>query len=106
MKIEKIEEIIATRDLYLANDNSRRIVVEVGKPVQFPDSNDYYCPYKIVGLGRETVKYAGGIDAIQAIQLAMSMIEADLCCSTEAREGLLRWVGNEDGELGFSSSKR
>jgi hypothetical protein len=96
-----IKEIIARRTLYLVDNKDKEIVVIIGKPNQFPDHQDYYCPYKITGLGDEKVRYAGGIDAIQAIQLAMVMIGAQLYTSNEAKTGHLRWEGDEEGNLGF-----
>lgn len=99
MKLDKIETIVATRNLMLAG--SRRIIIFLGKPEKFPDSDDYYCPYQIIGLGAEKVRYAGGIDAVQALQLALNMIGADLYTSAESKNGELSWEGGKKGELGF-----
>lgn len=106
MKLEKIEEVIATRNILSTETRDRVITVFIGKPRQFPDATDYYCPYQIVGLGSEKVKYAGGVDAIQAIQLAMYMIGADLYTSPEATSGHLQWMGDEQGDLGFPTHSK
>jgi len=100
MILKKIKEVIATRKLYSA-DRSKRVIVKIGKPEKFPDSSDYYCPYQIIGLGNEKARYAAGVDAVQALQLALKMIGADLYTSKEARIGSLVWEGGCKGELGF-----
>ncbi len=81
MKIGSIGDNIATRRLCLAG---KELTVSIGSPVPFPDDRDYYCPYSIQFDGRTTVRYAGGVDAIQALQLVMGMIGADV--SALARE--------------------
>jgi hypothetical protein len=100
--MQKIElgEIIATRTIHLIDD-SRRITIKIGKPIQFLDSPDYYCPYQITGLGNDNVKYAGGIDAVQALLLTLQKIGIDLYTSNEAIANRLSWEGDEKGDLGF-----
>nr|WP_233431737.1 hypothetical protein [Leptospira santarosai] len=39
---------------------------------------DWYCPFQISKIGLDTIKAAHGIDSIQALLLAMKMIEAIL----------------------------
>ena len=74
----------------------------IGKPEKFPDADDYYCPYQIVGVGNERVRYAGGIDAVQALELTLKMIGTDLYTSGEAQSGALSWMGgSKKGDLGF-----
>lgn len=99
MKIDRIETIIAIREFILTT--GKKVTVVIGKPEKFPDSDDYYCPYQITGIGNEKIRYAGGIDAVQALLLALNMIGADLYTSKEAKKGLLRWKGGDKGELGF-----
>lgn len=104
MKLESVGEVIAIRRLCLNDDEKNEVFVTIGKPQPFSDSPDYYCPFQINGLlGRESVFYAGGVDAIQAIQLAMKMIGALLYTSDEAKQGRLRWTGGSNGDLGFPS---
>ena len=101
MDLTNVGEVIATRRLHLLDDETREIFVLIGKPRQFPDSSDYYCPFQVTGIGSGKVKYAGGVDAIQAIQLAMGMIAAELDALNNANRGRLRWEGDERGGLGF-----
>jgi len=101
MEIKDIGEVIATRTLQLVENKKGGITVQIGKPKQFPNKSDYYCPYRIIGIGDEKIRYAAGIDAVQAIQLAMVKIGAEIYTSTEAKSGRLRWDGDEKGDLGF-----
>jgi hypothetical protein len=101
MHLNDVGEIIARRKLYLADDKEKKIVVLIGKPNIFPDSSDYFCPFQVIGLGSEEVKYAGGFDAVQAIQLAIRMIGSELLAMNKSLNGKLRWDASESGDLGF-----
>ncbi len=98
MQLQDVGVQIATRVLQ-AND--RKITVVIGRPEKFPEGEDYYCPYQILGFGNERVRYAGGVDAVQALQLALQKIGADLYTSQEAQSKQLAWVGGNLGDLGF-----
>jgi len=100
--MQTLGTVIAIRILTIEHDDKDcEILVEIGCPVPFPDGRDYYCPYRITGLGDGKIRGAGGIDAVQALFLTMQMIGVDLAASPEARTGGLRWVGFGPGEFGF-----
>ena len=91
-------EVIAERLLTLNSDGAKKpIRVLVGRPYSEPDGA-HFCPYKIVGLVPELTKRAGGVDGIQALQLALVMIGAEL----SAQAGSLLW--DESQFLGFPKS--
>ena len=97
MKLNDVGTVIGTRQLSLSA--GKEVTVLLGKPEKFPDSEDWYCPYQIVGLGNGRVRYAAGIDTVQALGLALKMIGADLDTSKEAQAKELTWQGGDD--LGF-----
>lgn len=103
MNLASVGEVIATRKLYLVHDKEsvKEILIFLGKPQPFQNSSDFYCPYQITGIGDEKVRYAGGVDEIQAIQLVLKMIGAELYTSEEAKFDKLRWLDKTDGDLGF-----
>lgn len=104
MKLNNLGEIIAVRRLFLEGEEpaSSNILVKLGKPRQFADSTDYYCPYQIIGIGDENIRYAGGIDAVQALQLAFRALAIDLYIGLNREfDNRLRWEGDENGDLGF-----
>ena len=58
-------------------DGGSDVTVKLFLPV--PDHpGGFRCHYQICGIGEDKVRYAGGVDAIQAIQIAMQLIGADL----------------------------
>ncbi|HWB82995.1 MAG TPA: hypothetical protein VG675_02560 [Bryobacteraceae bacterium] len=101
MKIDSLGDVIAERLLRCGKAEGRvqRVVISLGRPLQFPDSQDFFCPYQIVGIGDEKVRYAGGVDSLQAIQLAIDLIAAEL---SSAEEDLSWEAGEVVGDLGFS----
>jgi hypothetical protein len=103
MKLNDVGEIIAVRRLSLLNDEGTPSEVRalLGKPTQSPGYSDYYCPYQIIGAGSETVRYMCGIDAFQALQLAIRSLGSELDVLNERLGGNLRWEGDEKGWLGF-----
>ncbi len=103
MELESIGEVIATRTLSLANDTSRKVLVRMGKPQPLPEAlgDDHYCPFQIIGLGSERVKYAAGVDVFQSLELCLKMIGAYLAFLNRNHDGQLRWECDEQGGLGF-----
>ena len=94
-------QVIATRHLATAASPQIKVDILIGMPSQFPDSIDYFVPYQIKRSGTDAVKYAAGIDAVQALQLAMKMIGYEIQALNESLGGALRWEGDETGLLGF-----
>jgi hypothetical protein len=105
--IERLDEIIATRRLYLDGDPDVTVQILLGRPQASPiSSNDGFmlCPYQILGIGDQKVRCAGGVDAFQALQLAMEMIGSELYIKLNPRhDGKLRWEAGEANDLGFPS---
>lgn len=101
MKLSDVGQILGTRALKL--DGANTVTVIIGVPQRYPEGEeDYYCPYQIVGIGDERVRYASGIDPLQALTLTLRMIGADLYTTPEAKNGKLTWVGQSaKGDLGF-----
>lgn len=100
---DTIGELIARREFSVIGspEGSVGVTVLMGKPKKLPDSTDYYCPFQITGMGSDKVRCAYGIDAFQAIQLAMTVIGAYLNSLNESEGSRLRWEGDENGGLGF-----
>lgn len=105
--MESVLDVIAERRLSLKIDGEEReIRITLGRPYQESDQA-YFCPFRIAGIGEEQTKRAGGIDSIQAMQLALVMIGALL--SSQSKN--LKWdgepytgfpVSTEDTALGTS----
>ena len=98
MKLENVGVMVATRELTLGG--SEKVTVLIGKPQ----------PFRMVAIGIVLIKlwdrlrsgrYTGGVDEVQALVLALSMIGAELYCSEEYRAGRLKWDCGRDGDLGF-----
>ena len=97
MKLDSVGPVIATRELEISN-SKRKITIRLGTPARFPDGNDYYCPYQVLGLGRDRVFYGAGVDSMQALIHALHNMGADLYTSNEAKAGQLTWF--DDRNLG------
>jgi hypothetical protein len=78
--------------------HSRDVRVVVGVPVK--DGDDYVCPYQIRGLGDESVRGMHGIDGVQALQLTLRVLAAELAVMKEEHPGLI-WPDDSSGSLGF-----
>lgn len=87
-------KVIATRHLASAIHPKAKIVVEIGAPRRPRGREDYFCPYRIRGIGGEVTRAAYGVDAVQALQLVMRAIGAELAGHAD-----LRFF--EDEDLGF-----
>jgi hypothetical protein len=97
MKIEKIETIIAERELDgRRNGSPCKVFVRFGKPLQSEDAS-WYCPYSVTSPAGERLFYGAGVDSLQAVRSAISNVHAEL--KTLYSDLELTWVGEED--LGF-----
>lgn len=103
MNLFEIVEQIAIRRFEWRDEGGALHVVEVvlGRPAPFGDSGDVYCPFQILGFGSKEVRYAVGVDGVQAIVLALRMIRAHLEVLQSECSARLSWTGSEPGDLGL-----
>lgn len=104
MNVRIIEEIIATRRFYYYDETNQKkpISVIVGKPQPSPDSQEFQCPFQLIGIGRQDTQTARGHDSIQALQSALTLVAANLNQLNEQLGRRLIWDGGVKGDLGFS----
>jgi hypothetical protein len=104
MKLESVGEVIASRKLTLTQEEGppSEVLVLLGKPQQSPGFDDYYCPYQITGAGLNRLWYMCGIDTMQALQLSLRSLSAEIEVLNKKVDGRLRWNDDEKGWLGFS----
>jgi hypothetical protein len=97
--------VLADRTLIVEDGSGRRMVrVLIGSPGPIPGSTDCFCPYQILGLTDDAVRYAEGVDGAQALYLALEAIGTELLATPQARAGQLRWRGKRT--LGFPSREQ
>ena len=103
MEFESVGEIIASRMLYLIdeNGNKRPVSVFVGKPQAGRNGPGYECPFQIIGIGNQNTHVGHGRDSIQALKTALILLGANLRHLNEELGGRLAWEGGAPGELGF-----
>jgi hypothetical protein len=102
MKVE-LGAVIAERRLRVIGRPELEVRVRIGTPRPFPDdpNTNYYCPYQIHGVGSGKVRYAGGVDALQALELAIHILPTELDALRQTCPGL-GWVDAPEGDYGFS----
>jgi hypothetical protein len=96
LDIKELGTIIAERQ-FAGQENGTpcQIVVRIGKP--FPDENQdgcWYCPYSITRASAQRLFYGAGVDSLQALRIAISMVEADL--RGRYSDLKLEWMGESD----------
>jgi hypothetical protein len=74
------------------------VVVTIHEPQ--PEAQNYFCSFLIEGIPATSIKGVYGVDAIQALQLALQTIGAILYTAPEYQHGRLRWL-DDSGDLGF-----
>ena len=87
---------IAARRVF-QSANGKPVVLTIGVPQRVPGS-DWGCPLQITGLNTSwrRPRYVFGIDALQALHLAIKCADAEL----ESAKPKLAWLG-EKGDLGM-----
>jgi hypothetical protein len=93
---------IAERKLKATSDGkSSDVFVRFGRPEPYP-KGDWACAYQIAGIGDEKVRWIVGIDAVQALQLAM--FQADASLSLLRKAVTLTFL--DENHLGFPSTTK
>jgi hypothetical protein len=104
----EIGDVIAERRItYEAAAGGRRpVVVRIGRPVldTSAPNETWVCPFQIQGLDSDRVMGIFGVDAMQALLLAIHTIPAEL--AVYLREGGGRFVHLGDTDASFISSCR
>jgi len=92
MDIE-LGDVIAEREALFAprDGEPHGITVRLGRPIPDPRSSEHAwcCPYQVLGLGRDRVFACFGVDAMQALVLALHTIPAELAAYVRAHDGTL-----------------
>ncbi|HMM78994.1 MAG TPA: hypothetical protein PKC65_03115 [Pyrinomonadaceae bacterium] len=102
MHIE-LGETIAERTFRVHDENGNETFAKVifGMPRQMQDSDDVFVPYLIEALDRKKLWYMVGIDAFQAIQLALRVISSEIFAIENRYNVKFSWDGDDEGGLGF-----
>jgi hypothetical protein len=95
----KLGRVIAKRHLTRGRGTRPVATVEIGQPRKTRGHDDYFCSYRITGVGDDTVRAAFGVDAVQAMQLVSKAIGAQLF-----RHPDLNWLGMK--ENGFPAADK
>src|SRR5216684_667525 len=99
--IVQMTALVGSRALsYQCADGSRlQVTVELGTPAQDPDdrSRDWGCPFRITGFGEPIVHTIVGVDAMQALILALHLLPTEL--EALAREDGGRFLDGSDLDL-------
>lgn len=98
-------EIVAQREFELrSDDGSVSVIVSFGRPAPIPENTngDWYCPWRIEGPKGTRELFAGGVDSLQALLLAISMVRSELKFVI-APNGGLTWLNGSD--LGLALAK-
>lgn len=90
--------IVVARRIFEHVDG-RKVELIIGKPEMFPEGDDYYCPFKVEGIGDEKVRRSGGVDAVQAIILALQRAAMYLNSLDDVKRGDVHWLGTPDLKL-------
>ena len=94
-------EVIAHREYeFTGSEGHVSVVASIGRPALMPDApyGDWYCPLRIAGPQIDRESYVGGVDSVQALLLAISMMRVEL--QLIALHGSLTWL--EQGDLGLT----
>jgi len=102
--MEKYPLGIVIAERVISHTENGELTVKIGKPeIERGEARYFYCPFEVSGAGeRHVLQYSVGVDAVQALQLAMLMIGSILRNLVSAKNGKLKWSqGQEEGDFGF-----
>lgn len=90
-------EVIAVRRLSWEGEPTREVTVNIGRPAETPGiQGEFYCPIRTTGLGDDEIVTAiFGIDAFQALELALRFVGWRLADISVRNGGRLRWLDEQ-----------
>ena len=89
--------VIAERRLNPRGAPRRSVVVSLGRPRRTKGSDDWECPFRIAGAGKRRVEYGFGVDAFQALTMALEGIRHIV----DRSDPPLVWSDTLDDHSGF-----
>ena len=99
----ELGEVLASRTLRFQTTSGRpsEVTVTVGRPVLDPEApyDDWLCPYQLRGVGDEVVRAVFGVDAMQALILALHTLPWELRALARAGSGTFP---DRDEDLGLT----
>lgn len=103
MTFESGGEIVASRILYLSDENGhkRPVSVFIGKPQPTPDPPGYSCACEIIGIGSQEPCVGRGRDSIQALENALDLLGTNLKDLNAEVGGRLTWEDDAPGKVGL-----
>jgi hypothetical protein len=97
----EMTEVIAVRRFWWEHDSSRQLLVSIGKPTQSPEGEgEFYCPIQTSGFGDdEGLEAIFGVDAFQALELAIRYVGWRVFAIDHESGGRLRWDFGDAGRI-------
>jgi len=93
----ELGHVIAEREYSYADGGT--LVIRIGAPQPFPEHTSYFCAYEWIDSGKVRTSRAGGVDAIQALQIVLNMIAVDLYVFNESKNNTIRWEDADEGDI-------
>jgi hypothetical protein len=100
---DSVHPVFYTRHYKLTTGGEVRL--DVTSPERFEDSDDYVCHFRVLGLKNPVQSFAGGVDALQSLQLALMNAAAILLASEEYQRKELYWLEHGQSDLGLPIPK-
>lgn len=94
MPDEEPLDVIASRILEV--DGAPNFHIRIGRPKLAPENDCWFCSYELVGPSTSRRGRSGGVDAMQALILALNMLAVDVEFSEESEQGRLSWLESKD----------
>lgn len=65
-------------------------------PPTYEDEGEWRCPYQFIGFSNTKIRWISGIDAIQALELAIRVATGAFSQLEEVQAGKVTWLGTSN----------
>ena len=80
-------------EIHRPDGNVEPVIVRIGMPFQVDGDQDYCCPYEISSEIKTKLRGVLGIDSLQALDLVLAAIRADLASLEKKEIGIFKFLG-------------
>lgn len=100
-QVKELGVVIASREMtfHFKDGRVEDASLKVGLPFEYGNGYDWCCPYELKTQSKTKLFGMFGIDALQALELTMKTLKAEIEAWEKSQDGKFYFLGEEGAEI-------